>query len=265
MRTLLHVAWLTAVLGLVRSALGQSNDLIGPVLPAHNGLLDGVCNDLLGDAPDKPAWEVPQGFRPYKSTKWTQSLFVLDGQDARRVETRSQSKWIIPGGLEGLSGWESKLWVKMPEGADASTHTRLVSVAFAPRLLPRRGWEFAEGTTFIDALHNDKGELFEARMREKTKTKWVYSVPFRDMDLAPKGYKGPGKACISCHERAGASEVYGALNPGDDETFSFDDDGRLLGIGPDTVIQSVPAEVVPSYGQSYGRGGLFRRGGRSGG
>ena len=233
------------LLAVVGSGFASNNDLIG---------LRKIDNDILGKV-----YRFPDGVRWYERTQWTQSLFVLDGRDTRWIEPRSAVKWRVPGGLEGLRGWRSKLGVILP--GKIVVNDRRVFVAFAPRMLPRRGWLFPDGTLFLDALYKD-GELFEVRQREKVNGKWRYSVPFRDLDLAPVGYRGPGKPCQECHSRVGASEVYGPLNPGDDETFSFDDDGRLLGLfeGGQSAVQVTESNYQPARQyQSYGRRGLLGR------
>ena len=87
-------------------------------------------------------------------------------------------------------------------------------------LLPKWRWRFPVGTVFVDVLTSD-GKVFEVRQREKKSDGWASSTLYRSERYKPVGYKGPGKACAECHDKAGASLQYGITVRGDDGVFSW--------------------------------------------
>ena len=175
----------------------------------------------------------PEGLVAYKPARFSQRLVILNGAPDNRwfdkytddVTSNSfaenpnkKSPWAVPGGLDNATGWESILAVSMPD--KVYTYRDNVPVMSAGRDLPKLRWTFPEGTKFVDLLAKD-GKVFELRTRTKIKGQWVSRVEYSDKGARPNGYHGLNKACIECHEHAGASHQYGITIRGDDGAFSW--------------------------------------------
>ena len=192
---------------------------IQPQLPAEK-----PPSDMLAR---KTTWEEWKIYKPtglsqrivrYVNTGPDIRFFHLDQDDGGAVNVNRVFPWLVPGGLHGLTEWRSELRFELPDKIKVWTEDG--DIIGAGRL-PRKRWTFPVGTRFADVLRNVAGDPFEVRVREKTsETVWKSDVVMRDEDKAPKGYKGPGKACVECHSKAGQSIADGPLLRGDDQTFS---------------------------------------------
>ncbi len=173
-------------------------------------------------------WE---SWRVYKPTGLSQRIvryvdtgpaikfWHLDQDDFGTTNVNRVFPWLVPGGLHNLQGWRSELRMHLPPESKIKVWTEDGQITGAG-VLPRKQWAFPVGTKFADVLFSGP-DIFEARVREKvSETQWRSDVMFRDEDKAPKGYKGPGKACVECHSKAGMSIAAGPLLRGGDQSFS---------------------------------------------
>ena len=202
----------------------------------------------------------------YRPARYSQRLAITNGADTNALYHASRDDvwgnaptsfnpnrsfpYATPGGLDGLSGWESHVAVSYPDGEAPATWVEGVE-AGAARLLPKTRWAFPEGTVFANMLVAD-GETFTLRLLEKRSGGWESQVAFRG-GKPPAGFKGAGKACVSCHSKAGASEQYGITVRGDDGIFSvtaFRED-KLNGPSFESVgMRQLVGGAEPAY-QSY--------------
>ena len=126
-------------------------------------------------------------------------------------------QWAAPGGLNGLTGWKSYVGVSLLRGSKIKAWQGRVHTETSPRQgLPKKMWEFPDGSQFVDMLVNGDGSVFEMRVRTK-RQRWVSSVPFK-IDGKLAGYNGPGQSCASCHDDPG--NAYGIAKRGGDTIHS---------------------------------------------
>ncbi len=161
------------------------------------------------------------GLVPYESTRVTQESGNRSGGGASyirsRFDPRIPSKWHQPGGLEGVTGWTSKLYI-YEEGVQDWYGRDYNNDA----LIHRR--RYGPGSVTVDILSTDKG-IFSARAREKTGEDiddWVSYEFVRNVKSEPKGYVRP-KSCMECHQAGdgpGFGGYGGPIVPGDDTVFS---------------------------------------------
>lgn len=131
---------------------------------------------------------------------------------------RRDRRWVAPGGLYGVDGWQSFTAAHIP--GEVRTWTQPLPIANGGIIPGGKRWAFPDGTVFADLLTKD-GEPFELRMREKSGGRWDSFVAWSDRSQAPAGYHGAGRKCAECHDGAGSSEQYGILVRGCDTVFSF--------------------------------------------
>jgi hypothetical protein len=179
--------------------------------------------------------DIPQSIRFYRPTSFTQRLAITNGQDTNHVYRLDQDDvwgnsppalnpnrlfpWAAPGGLHEVSGWGSRVGIAIPDGKKIQIWRERVEVPLSSRPLPKVRWSYPDGTVLADVLFTREA-VFELRLREKVQGKWKSTVPFRDLDAAPKGYTGPGKRCAECHDQAGSQLQYGISLRGSDGAFS---------------------------------------------
>lgn len=111
--------------------------------------------------------ERPLGFRKYQRARYTQAIAVTSGFDSidpvRR--DRQEEKYVVPGGLVGVTGWKSDLYVKRGQHYDQWVGN--IPVWNGSNYQFNRGWKrnFYDGAEFMDVLTNtDTGKVFEIRM-----------------------------------------------------------------------------------------------------
>lgn len=168
------------------------------------------------------------GLRPYERTTVTQrsgdrGLFGFKSGASFIVDRRVlPSRWHQPGGMEGVTGWRSKLFSREVGVRDWYGATRGEEYDTFPPQSHRRS--YGDGTVFVDRLTNaETGEIFEARAREKVRGAWRSYVFERNVKARPTGYHGLKQSCASCHEASDGPGTGGygtAIVPGDDTVFS---------------------------------------------
>lgn len=178
-----------------------------------------------------------QGMVPYETATKTQTTF-------RRVvgfirpEARSVvlNKWNVPGHLDGVSGWSSRLYKNASAQVFLTRQDPLDSVSAVTwsRSYPNDTW-------FADVLRGPTGEVFEVRMAHKTDNSWQRFVAFSNATAKPIGYIRPSsKDCRDCHKESGVSAYGGSAIPGGDSIFSdpFDllEAGRVVQGGNGTQL-----------------------------
>lgn len=173
------------------------------------------------------------GFARYEPARFTQSIFTVTdlntGYHGPRIDpvprSRLEAKWQVPGGLVGVRGWKSDIYVK--KGVDFIIYNNWpipvkngfgfyqTEVGFA------RG--FADGAAFIDVLTNTRtGKIFEVRVAEKNDSKWSRFVDWRDRSQRPSGYRPPrARDCRRCHSETGTGGYAVGLVPGSDTVISY--------------------------------------------
>ena len=177
---------------------------------------------------------LPSEFVPYTRTNYSQSLAVVNNREDNRLFKLVQDDtginfhrenpnrlepWAVPGGLHGLSGWRSRLFVALPPGGIIKVWRERVPVVNS-HPLPKVRWSFPDGTRFADVLENQDGQPFEVRIREKSNGEWHSKVMLLG-EAAPSGYTGTDRRCVECHKHAGRNMQYGVSLRGDDGNFSF--------------------------------------------
>lgn len=157
---------------------------------------------------------------PYQTARYTQEIAVTNNRDRitpihrRNLETR----WQVPGGLDGLTGWTSQLYRR----ADAKNFIGDIPVWNGSNYQHNRGWrrQYDNGTVFADVLSTDAG-VFEVRVAEKQDGQWQRYVAYSDVSKAPIGYRRLSSAdCRKCHAEAGTGNYAAPLVPGGDTVFS---------------------------------------------
>lgn len=179
---------------------------------------------------------VPEGIKFYWQTKLSQRIAVTDNrasnawyhEDRDDVFTNAPTsfnpnkhdpRWAAPGGLLGVSDWESYTAATFPD--QLRVWKQPVPIANGGIIDGAILWEYPPGTTFADLLVS-KGKPFELRYREKKADgQWDSYVAWKDVQARPDGYFGAGQKCSTCHNLAGASEQYGITVRGKDTVFSF--------------------------------------------
>lgn len=164
---------------------------------------------------------------PYESAKYTQLSSNRSGRGANSIVTRTslESKWRVPGGLAGLSGWSSALYRGKSnrvrnyfERSDPSDQYRVnTGEIWGSEFIHKRAYD--DGAIFADVLRNAKGETFEVRVSEKHGGKWDRYVAYFNSEASPRGYARVTR-CGDCHDRAGGGEYGGPRIPGGDTVIS---------------------------------------------
>ena len=185
---------------------------------------------------------VPKEAKAYSLTPLYQQMYTMNnGRSRFNVKTGIDADWPmdlrVSGGFAGLSGWRSEKRILLPKGGKIAVWSEDTDVrAFS--LVPRVRWQFPLGTVTYDILSTDKG-VCEVRSRTKTEDGWMSKVLLRNEDAAPNGYHGAGRACASCHDRAGGlagtRSIYLHAIWGDDGVFSwrpYDASGNTLSEWP---------------------------------
>lgn len=175
---------------------------------------------------------------PYRSATMTQQTFRRwSGFIGPFPRLQLEAKWRMPGHLEGVNGWKSRLF--------KSEHRPKV---FLARQEPYDNdaavtWfrQYPDGATFADVLCNSDGVVFEVRMAEKVNGRWERFIAYKDATARPANYTPPTRAaCAECHRQAGISAYGGAAIPGGDEVLSdpYDDleNGRIVQGGYGTQL-----------------------------
>lgn len=157
---------------------------------------------------------------PYQTARYTQEIAVTNNRDRitpihrRNLETR----WQVPGGLDGLTGWTSQLF----RSASGRRFVADIPVWNGSNYQNNRGWKrrYDDGTVFADVLSTDAG-VFEVRVAEKQNGEWQRYVAYSDVSKAPIGYRRLSSAdCRKCHAEAGTGNYAAPLVPGGDTVFS---------------------------------------------
>lgn len=167
-----------------------------------------------------PTW-FPRNAIRYHHAERTQSLSTTNNQyNITSVpRTALERKWLFPGGLENVGGWQSDLY----KSVEVEPYR-----AFLPALNSggsyqlEAGWHrtYPDGTWFADVLSVD-GEPFEIRVREKIDGAWDNYVAFRNPANYPSGYVPvQSNQCMGCHQQAGQARYNGAAIPGADTVIS---------------------------------------------
>lgn len=167
---------------------------------------------------------LPPGAREYKAERLTQAIYVLNDRHTIERLPTTDPRWLAPGGLEGLSGWTSRLYRTLPGGKKPAYAVKEIQVenSFGHKQ-PNRALtrSYPDGTRFDEVLSGKGGKVFEHRMRRKEGGKWESRTLYSDRLARPEGYKGlEGKACASCHNEAGTGKYDDGLVPGGDTVLS---------------------------------------------
>lgn len=201
--------------------------------------------------PEEPRWwvGVPAESVRFDSGGFTQSVTVLDERDTiTLVPVRGvDRKWSVPGGMEEVKGWTSTKYKLVPE--PGVVH-RLGTVGVVNsygytqhnRAIVR---EYPDDTRFDEVLTNvETGNVFEHRVRQKVRGKWVSTVEFADEGERPDDYTGLKQSCSSCHALTGTGAYGAGLVPGGDTVISDPLDPSVV---PASVLlrYSPGAEVDP--------------------
>lgn len=234
MRTFLLIVCV-AIIGLV---VWPRNQVENPVSVVHNcGPIDPEPAVLIPEpvfVPPVYVPSVPDGAVRYASTKWTQEIAVTNSRD--RITPVPvlllEKKWHGSGGMEGISGWKSEKWKWIPPGSQVKSWVGDIMVlnSFRSRQ-PNRGIKrsYPEGTEFHDVLMNDKGIVFEHRVRRKVGGEWQNEIVHKDADAWPVGYSGLKLSCNACHGQAGSGSYGVGLVPGGDGVLSDPLDWSVAG------------------------------------
>lgn len=165
-----------------------------------------------------------QGMRRYRSARFTQAIYTLNGRPQIDMVPRSSLKeeWQVPGGMEGIVGWRSDLYKYVPDGYWQQWQRRLPVVNSFGYTQYELGYtrSYPDGTFFVDALSNADGKPFEVRVREKQEGKWTSYIAWKDVSERPVGYHGLTKKCSDCHSQAGTGNYGAAMVSGADTVFS---------------------------------------------
>lgn len=180
---------------------------------------------------------LPKGAVEYHSDGYTQEIAVTNGYDRiTAVPIRNmEAKWHGSGGLVGLKGWKSRKYRLIPEGKQVQTWIGTIQVKNSSGYFqPNRGIlrRYPDGTEFHDILSNDRGEVFEHRLRKKVGGKWESSIEYHNEAARPKGYTGLKVSCASCHNEAGTGGYAVGLVPGGDGVLSDPLDWSLVRHSP---------------------------------
>lgn len=188
---------------------------------------------------------LPKRAVEYVPSSLTQEIAVTNGFD--RISpvpiSHLEAKWHVSGGLLGIRGWRSRKYHVIPEGkyVEKFIGTIYVKNSFGS-FQPNRGLmrRYPDGMEFHDVLSNDKGEVFEHRVRRKEDGKWESSIEYENVAARPPGYTGLKVTCASCHNQAGTGGYATGLVPGGDGVLSDPLDWSLLNAPVSQPVQSVP-------------------------
>lgn len=162
--------------------------------------------------------EMMLSLTPYNAATMTQTTNRrVTGMLFPSLRSALELKWRVPGHMEGVRDWSSKLY--------KSDHQPKVFLARQEPFdsVAAVTWfrEYPDGTKFMDVLRNGGGNVFEVRAAEKVAGKWDRGIIYRDIDARPESYEPPTrKQCAGCHQLAGVAVYGGAAVPGGDEVIS---------------------------------------------
>lgn len=176
-----------------------------------------------GDA-KLPVGKMPPQGEKYVRAKYTQEIAVTNGRDRITPVNRFRlASWTHQsGGMEGVLGWRSEAFRRVPKEASPYIANLGVLNSFG-YIQYNRGWarSYPDGTRFDDVLTNTKsGKIFEHRVAFKAKGEWTRRVIFSDHAQRPAGYTGLKQSCSSCHDQAGTGGYATGLVPGADTIIS---------------------------------------------
>lgn len=166
---------------------------------------------------------VPKDAIEYKSDGWTQSIFVLNNvRVIRPVKIEKiDSKWHQSGGMLGIKGYKSVKFKTLP--SPPTQKLDFIPVGNGPKSFQNELGivrSYADGSRFDDVLYNSNGVVFEHRVREKIKGRWISRIEYREILARPEGYDGLKTSCASCHDEAGTGPYGEGLVPGGDTVLS---------------------------------------------
>ena len=131
--------------------------------------------------------------------------------------TTIESKWSVPGHLDGVQGWSSTLY--RTRGRPFVGLIRQDASDMNSAITFNR--DYPDGTVFSDVLRNENGRVFAVRMSEKSDGRWTRFTAYRNKLVEPHGYVPPkNKQCAECHNQAGRSEYGAGAVPGGDTILS---------------------------------------------
>lgn len=132
--------------------------------------------------------------------------------------SRLKREWRVPGGLEHVQGWSSRLY-RMPNRRARVYLARQDPSDSVSTVTWQRS--YPDGAAFADVLRNAHGKIFEVRIAEKTNGQWDRYVAYKSRRERPAGYVAmASRQCASCHDKAGLTEYGEAANPGGDTVLS---------------------------------------------
>lgn len=185
-----------------------------------------------GDPPKKAAPkdytpELPEGAKPYKRARFTQSIAVRGNSDVIEAVPIKllERKWHVSGGMEGVHPmlWRSEKFKYVPpapvRAGIANVFVKTDGGGQFNRGIVR---SYPDGTRFDDVLYStETGKVFEHRVRQKKNGAWESDVVYKDESARPKGYAGlKMTACAECHSEAGTGKYGVGLVPGGDTVLS---------------------------------------------
>lgn len=180
-------------------------------------------------APGTPAnWpdalDFPSRLVPYTHSSYTQEIAVTNGFDRITPVHRGRldEAWRVPGGLAGVSGWQSELYAAIAPGSSQWIGEIQVKNSFG-FFQPNRGWRrsFADGTLFADVL-SKAGKVFQVRYLEKESGQWAPHIAYRDPENYPVGFVAfKSRQCMLCHGQSGQGGYALGLVPGGDGILSY--------------------------------------------
>ena len=185
---------------------------------------------------------VPSGLKFYEPTQWAQRTVINNSRDYHHPVHENTDDvyqnsppvwnpnrmfpWRVSGGLDPkCKECGNRPAIVLPEKGFIRYRKEYI-YAGASRPLPKVTWSFPSGTRTYDLL-TYRGETFELRLREKVTvnrrgtTQWRSRTIWTNPEKQPPGYKGPGRKCSECHDKAGEWQQYGTLLRGNDTVFSF--------------------------------------------
>lgn len=207
-----------------------------PALPfsKRSGELRSIADD---DRTDPRFADILSGLQPYTTATKTQTTFRrVVGFIRPESRLTMPNKWNVPGHLDGITGWSSRLYKNASAQVFLVRQDPLDTVSAVTW-----GRSYPDGTTFADVLRGPTGEVFEVRLAQKRVGEWERFVAFTDANHRPKGYVRPtSNDCKACHREPGVSAYGGSAIPGGDSIFSdpFDvlESGRVVQGGNGTSL-----------------------------
>lgn len=181
-----------------------------------------IAEDDLAAGPWPKSLPKPKDAVRYRRAERTQRTFDRNITGRAFIESVPrgllESKWNVPGGLDGVHGWTSTLY------RGSGNRVREWRGPVDPGILYsevtyQRSYD--DGAWFADVLTNDRGQVFEVRYAEKCDGAWNRYIAFKNAAARPKGYVGVRQACSACHNMFPGSGTYGtAYIAGGDGVFS---------------------------------------------